>query len=493
MKDYVEDPATTTTNATATTDRLTDALPLPVADITPEIGGFAPVHIMSAVKGLIEMATDTAGRVLDLLGQMWGALNGRGWIPGHPAVFSRDTPIGNWTPGGANYFRIRIKGRRYKGNAADCTNESNPGTPVDTVGSQWFMLNNGALLTVGYWPEVQPAPFSGVPIYMGESFLYGPGPNGSTELLGFGGIAGMPAEGAVWIEVQPAEGAGVPYPATTPAVEPIPDPVVLFPQVPAPEPLAAASTTAPAPVRPRVLPLSPSSPGPARPAQVPDAQPITQPQPGTNSPARQVTTTTGALTGILAASRPRIAPLPAGPIPGLEPFFTPDARPVPKAAPAPITTAQDARQYGTQTITSGAPATSPEAIANEIGRIERKLGLMLPMSGPSPSWLDDVAQAIKNKIIGELLDAIADITSGGSGSNLPQTTYSFVPPYDTANDTITNTADYDIPADKLGPAVVSRLDAIAAALQLTARWRVKPSKGNKLDPNITITAFGTPD
>jgi hypothetical protein len=158
-----------------------------------------------------------------------------------------------------------------------------------------------------------------------------------------------------------------------------------------------------------------------------------------------------------------------------------------------VVTATDARQYGTQTITSGAPATSPQEVANEIGRIEQKLGLMLPLLEAGPSWLDGVRDAIANKIIQDLIEAIQGGTGSGEVGLADPVSYLFSPPYDTPGVGLAEQGVYEIPAAGFGPATIARLDAIAEALQVMAAWRVKLSKGNAPSPNVTLTAFGIPD
>lgn len=488
-----QDPITQQQQTAATTDRLADALPVPMAPVSPGIGGFSPFDLAAAGAAIARDAQAIGSKVLALVSQIWGALNGRTIIPGHDAQYERGAPQGNWDPTGTNRFRVWVFGRRYAGSFLDCPGGINAGELVNEARSPWVEIPDGGLLTLGDEPPSFVAPYTSVHIYSGDLFLYVPGAHGGTDLWNFARIGGLAVSSVVQVQVEPVEGPGVPYPATVPALPPAPDPLALFPKVPDPEPLPVADPTAPVRRRPAVLPPDPLQPAPALPPVVPDAQPITQPAPDGTGISRTLTTITGALVGAAAASRPRIAPMPAGPIPGLEPWMKPNGKPVQKPAPAPITTPTDARQYGATTITSGAPATSPQAVANEIGRIEQKLGLLMPLAGKDPSWLDSLRDSLQDAIVQELVKKLLGDDGTSGSADLPETVYRFTPPYDTPGSGLADSAEYEIPADKLGPALVARLDAIAEALQLIAPWRVKLSKGNLVSSNITITAYGTPD
>ena len=171
------------------------------------------------------------------------------------------------------------------------------------------------------------------------------------------------------MRVTPASQVGaVPYLPDIPAVPPVPDPAAQNPYLD-PEklpPLFPVVTPMPAPIR---QPLY--APAPA------DARPITEEVPQPAGPVRQLTRQVGLLPRVAPALLPKIAPMPARPIPQYLPATTPQGLPQLAPAPEPQTTPTDQRQYGPRTVTSQGVRPDLQGIAEEVGRIELKLAMVL--------------------------------------------------------------------------------------------------------------------
>jgi hypothetical protein len=425
---------------------------------------------------------------------MWGSLNTRKTTPGTPSQYAQGAIKGNWDPSGPNRFRVRVKGTQYNGGYY--YNDAlllASGVSVNGPITDWLSMAPGVTIYFGYFPTVDRSSSGQIGYFGNPGNINMRGGVNDGMFLGAVGLQGFSEDTAVSIEVEPLSGAGVPYPATTPGTPTVSDPAVLFPKVPPLQSLQNAKTTAATAAK--VLPLSPvkAKPVPTTTPKPATAEPVAQPNEPSDGITRTTTITTGPATLFKPQAVPRIAPLPARSLPGLLPGTTPAGKPVQAPAPLVKTTPQDARQYGTRTITAGAPATSPQAVANEIGRIEQKLGLMLPLLSGAPSWLDDLAGAIKDDLLAKLEELLAGGDGGDPAADLPAVSYAFSPPYDTPGSGLAEEATYDIPAAPIGPAVVDRLDAIAEALQMMAAWRVKLSKGNAPKPNVTLTSYGQPD
>jgi hypothetical protein len=152
----------------------------------------------------------------------------------------------------------------------------------------------------------------------------------------------------------------------------------------------------------------------------------------------------------------------------------------PAVLPVPQT-ATDLRMYGSQVITAIGVRPDLAAIAEEVGRLERKTGIMLDGMDKTPDWFEGLLGPLLNQLKESLLDALV--------VDVPSTTYQFSAP-----------CDYDINGNRLvlnkqiaeadfEPAIVARLDAIADAIKVLKWWktptcRVSPPPQS----NVTVTA-----
>jgi hypothetical protein len=220
---------------------------------------------------------------------------------------------------------------------------------------------------------------------------------------------------------------------------------------------------------------------PVIPLALPKVAPLVEVAPSIGGAARQITTANGTLRKLAPAEVPRIAPLPARPIPTLQPQITPAGQTLPAPAPAPVTTPTDQRQYGSQTITSIGVRPDVVAIAEEVGRMEQKLGRLLMSQDPSPDWLDSVAGQLINRLLSELIDALV--------VEVPATSYDFEAPCDVDANGDPVVWEQAIAAADYQPAIVARLDAIAEAMGILKGWKQPMCRVNPPQSNVTVTAY----
>jgi hypothetical protein len=285
-------------------------------------------------------------------------------------------------------------------------------------------------------------------------------------------------EGTPSTPVGPPSGSTGPDPAfvvpqTVPMLRPSWPPEVpkLLPFVPVPLPAspdpAKAPTTTPQP-----------APGAPEPEPLPQPAPI---QPGPYRPA---------LPEVLELVKQdrRLTPLPFPNRPR-----SPQDREVPTAeeqrqtnakrrtTPAVPVTRPDARRYGSRNVTGGAPRVDPQAVAEELGRVEQKLGILLQGMDTTPDWLD----ALAGRLIGDLLAALLDALV----VDVPATSYGFTAPCDKDENGDPVEWSADIAAADYQPAVVARLDAIAEALGVLKGWRQPICRVTPPPSNVTVTAY----
>lgn len=252
----------------------------------------------------------------------------------------------------------------------------------------------------------------------------------------------------------------------------LPDPAVLpWMKVPPPEATAAATTVAD-PMVPAPLPSVPALPGSV---PVPAGPLVTTPKRPAAAPA---------LLPAASVPYPLETKRPSAPQ-----QFGSDARQLPlPLAPAP-TTAEDTRRYGSTTVASGGARVDPVSMASELGRIEQKLGIIIPkLEGadlrPGP-FGDSVADAIKESLIQRLVQELITALR----PDIPGTSYVFEAPCDRAPSGLPLEHVEEIPDSDYQDAVLARLDAIASAMGETLRWRRRLCKGSAPQANLTITAF----
>ena len=181
-------------------------------------------------------------------------------------------------------------------------------------------------------------------------------------------------------------------------------------------------------------------------------------------------------------------------------FYMPDRLPAPLAPPATKTrtttgagtvvapaalpipqTSTDQRVYGSQVITSIGVRPDVVAIAEEVGRMEQKLGRLLMSQDPSPDWLDSVAGQLINRLLSELIDALV--------VEVPATVYDFEAPCDVDANGDPVVLEQAIAAADYQPAIVARLDAIAAAMGILKGWKQPMCRTSPPRSNVTVTAY----
>jgi hypothetical protein len=351
----------------------------------PPVGGFDP----SAIADALNQGAKAAERLLrDLgrwVGDQWGSLNSRKTLGGSEAAYSRGAYTGSYNPATTNTFQLRAEGVFYEyktfgGNLlpltekyyADHLHISHENVPV------------GRRVFVSSWPGIETITAGGRSY---EIYTDDPGveiitryslPDGSTIPARERG-AGMWAAGTKWtMRVIPgAEAGAIPYGPDIPAIPPIPDPAAQNPYID-PERLPPLFPVASPAATPQGLPRL--APAPA------DARSITEEAPQASGPVRQLTRQVGLLPRVAPGLIPRIAPMPARPIPQYLPATTPQGLPQLAPAPEPQATPTDQRQYGPRTVTATGVRPDLQGIAEEIGRIEFKLALVLgdlDQMGPS--------------------------------------------------------------------------------------------------------------
>lgn len=355
--------------------RPTQGLRPPLAQ-PPSDGYFDPAAIADA----LDQGANTAERLLrDLgrwIGDQWGHWNSRKTLGGSEAAYSRGAYTGSYNPGTTNTFDLMVDGifysyKTFGGSLLPLTE-----TYKSQVHISHANVPIGRFVYVESWPYTETITSGGISydIYNNDAgfdeivtrYLLPDGSSLSAKERG----AGMYAANTKWtIRVTPASHVGaVPYLPDIPAVPPVPDPAAQNPYLD-PEklpPLFPAVTPTQAPIR---QPLYTPAPD--------DAKPITEEVPAAAGPARQLTRQVGLLPRVAPGLVPRIAPMPTRPIPQYLPETTPQGLPQLAPAPEPQTTPSGQRQYGPRTVTTTGVRPDLQGIAEEVGRIEFKLALVL--------------------------------------------------------------------------------------------------------------------
>lgn len=277
--------------------------------------------------------------------------------------------------------------------------------------------------------------------------------------------------------VPPAEPIplAVPEPARRPQRPPPPFPMPLPPPI-VPEPGREPETQPPARPEP-ARPLKPATP---RPTQPPPAVPSPTPRAPAADP--QIVRREEIVRRILPATPPAVSPpKPSGP--EVQQITNSATLPAPQIPPTPQTPT-DARQYGNRTITAGGPRVDPAAIADEVGRIEQKLGQILRSTDNTPDWLDALPGQIAQLLIPMILDALI--------TDVPSATWKFTAPCDKDQQGEALEHEIQLPAQDFPEATITRLDRIAEVLQILKGWKQPVCRGNNITSNVTVTAFEIP-
>lgn len=248
---------------------------------------------------------------------------------------------------------------------------------------------------------------------LGYALFDGPGPNPLrlTGIRYFNTPAGQPA-----VELQPGTSLVRQSVATLPLVEPEP---AKAPPVTVPLPYAPPAAPEPKPL---------TQPAPARPARPVVAPPVTRPAPVAPAATPRTTTPT----------------TPAGqvqPTPQLPPAQTPPSVHV---------------VNGTQ-IPANGPQATPQGIAQELGRIENKLGALL---NPNPRGGPDLTDRLG--LIWSAIQAIGEIINSSSASGEYRINSPCV--LDEDGQRIDRVVEFDGALTAFG-VLQNRIDALAALLQ----------------------------
>lgn len=154
---------------------------------------------------------------------------------------------------------------------------------------------------------------------------------------------------------------------------------------------------------------------------------------------------------------------------------------LPAAQPATAAqTSTTTRTYGPVTVTTTAPRATLEGIAEEVGRLEKKLGEILnPKTDNQPDWLE------KLQGLWDLINALNNYMQAQGASG----TYTASSPCvtDQQGNRITTEIDYQGAGDQFG-ILRNRIDALAELMQAFKDLRQPICKGAPAS-NVTVTAY----
>jgi hypothetical protein len=154
---------------------------------------------------------------------------------------------------------------------------------------------------------------------------------------------------------------------------------------------------------------------------------------------------------------------------------------LPAAAPAAAAqTGTQARTYGPVTINTTAPRATLEGIAEEVGRVEQKLGELLnPNTNNQPDWLEKLRQ------LWDLMNAINNILQAqGAGGSYTASSPCVT---DSQGQRIVTEVEFEGANDQLG-VIRNRIDALADLMQKFKDLRQPICKGAPTS-NVTVTAY----
>jgi hypothetical protein len=289
------------------------------------------------------------------------------------------------------------------------------------------------------------APFIGLAV----SYEFSDSSSGNDVLATYSGYSNIPTE--------PQQD---PYSRDTALPPPITKATILDRLPPVPIPAAAAARAAV--LRPAQIPTTPDGSG-AETASIPLAP---------------TAAAAAAVTRFFRPTRLPTLPRPTGVRPATAPGTY--APPAPAAQTLPQT-ATDLRRYGSQVITSLGVRPDLASIAEEVGRMERKLGVMLEGADRTPDWFDSLLGPLLNELKDQILDALV--------VDVPATVYAFGAPCDKDGEGDPLVHQAEIEAADYQPAIVARLDAIAEAMGVLKSWKSPTCRTSSPRSNVTVTAF----
>lgn len=225
------------------------------------------------------------------------------------------------------------------------------------------------------------------------------------------------------------------------------------------------------PIAPEQTPSTPGDPGKkeepqAPPSFWPSEVPIWQ-------PAITPATTPGPATSPRPLQDPQSVPSQDPLRPNV--LFDTAGVPIPKIAPAPKTTPVDQHQVGNIPIPARAPQPTLQGIAEEVGRIEQKLEIMMnPGTAVQDiSWMDN---------LGKLIELLFAVTAGGDYQLSSQCQL------DDSKQRIVKTAHYDGSIDRIG-ILDNKLDAIAELMQHSKDLKQPACIPPIPRSTVTVTAY----
>lgn len=352
--------------------------PLPPVAQPPPVGGFDPRLITDVDRA----AKYWVPKVLDYVRDAWGYWNRRNGTQGTDASYSRGAYTGSYNPNSTNTFDLMVDGYFYEYETIGGVLLPLKKTYRNQIHMSHANVPAGRFVYVDKWPYTETITSGGIQyeIYnndygFNEIELRYLLPGGTTLPASKRG-ADMWAADVKWtMRVTPTDPVGaVPYFPDIPATPFTPDPAGGNPYIDPGDIPTIRPADAPR-VNPFPIPLPAPRPTPA--TAPPDARPLVEEAPTIGGAARQVTNATGLLPRLAPQLVPQIVPIPARPIPGYLPQLTPQGEPQLAPAPAPQPTATDQRQYGPRTVTGTGVRPDLAGIAEEVGRIEMKLAMVL--------------------------------------------------------------------------------------------------------------------
>lgn len=225
------------------------------------------------------------------------------------------------------------------------------------------------------------------------------------------------------------------------------------------------------PVTPETTPATPTDP---RKKEDPKAPPIRTPSPvPVWQPGVSPSTTPGPATVPAPARNPQTIPSTNPARPNVE--FDAAAKPLPQVAPAVKPTPTTDHKVGTITIPAKAPQPTLQGIAEEVGRIEQKLGIVLNPGNQTPdvSWMADLAK---------LVEALLSMTAGGK--------YLMLAPceFNPDGSRVKKEAPYSGSLDRIG-VLHNKVDALALMMQHGKDLKQPICDESTPRSTVTVTAY----
>lgn len=380
--------------------------------------------------------------------QRWGVPNSR--PAPDPAAIAPDLgpwPKGQFDPFGANVFWWRAVGRRF-------TWENHDGDPWEDYREAVASTGKVAWMRITSSPGIENRP------QWNDGFIY----NGAGTMGSGGGLQGFLRSANLLLDSSEIT-SGVRPQVPSPTVQPFPDAPTAYPDGWAPPATFPATPAADPLIRP--LP----QPRPATTPALPGTRPLTLPTTPQTEPARSPSS--------VPATAPTIPPIP-GPAPGGGTTLTPGGV-VPDPARPPVPTTPPRRKVvgpvGKPIVVDPVPVPDTlKGIAEELGRVETKLAVILRR--PEPEGFD----------LEGLLDKIRELLNGGPDP-IPGATYQVRPPCGRGpGGAPLPPVEVPVPeaADATG-AILARLDALAVLIDEQKQLRQPVCKGKPVGEPVTVT------